>query len=401
MSDNVFNTYKNVKCAAPFSAIFIKKNHDNVIINPCCAMDHKSFSASLEQDKDLNYNFNKLIPIREEFISKSVAEMKDFKACGSCAILKEGQRLHYNHLASYDDTHNYVDEPKVKSVHLTFSNKCNLACRICGSSSSSLWAKEAYLNSSPNHQTIPVSNFIDQFLDTKSLFYKSLLKNIKDIKNFWFSGGEPFLHEEMWELLSHCESIDHLNLSIFYNTNGTVKFSKKEIQLLKKFQHISIEVSIDGLFDQAEYIRTGLDWNSWIRNFDEYYKEFKDTNIFLSVCITASVYNIYNLDEIYIYFKNKNIESVNINYVGPNSALSIARLPLHAKDYIKNKFVNNKNLTNVLTYLDSNESFDYNKVITTIENQESIALKYGLYKKFKPFEKLAPEWVKILKFQKA
>ena len=60
------------------------------------------------------------------------------------------------------------------------------------------------------------------------------------------------------------------NISIHYNTNGTIRPPKEIFDLWKEFKSCEVMFSIDGIFKKFEYIRSGAVWDEVWENFNHF-----------------------------------------------------------------------------------------------------------------------------------
>jgi MoaA/NifB/PqqE/SkfB family radical SAM enzyme len=113
-------------------------------------------------------------------------------------------------------------------LDLKLGNICNLKCRICGSWSSSKWAAEEldYLPKGLNRKEHIAYKWLKQGAwpqNQESNFWNNLKQLLPNIKYLEFTGGEPFLIQEHFDLLKFAvEQGYSKNIDIHYNTNGTV-----------------------------------------------------------------------------------------------------------------------------------------------------------------------------------
>ena len=112
-------------------------------------------------------------------------------------------------------------------------------------------------------------------------------------------GGEPFLSRH-WkpfvELLSQKCDISKVRLQI--NSNFSIFPKSNTIEVLKKFGHIDLRASVEATGKLAEYIRAGLQWTVFEKN----YNKWKDIsveypNIRLQIHMTNNVYSINKVSE--------------------------------------------------------------------------------------------------------
>ena len=126
-------------------------------------------------------------------------------------------------------------------IDLKLGNICNLKCRICGSWSSSKWAIEEmeYLPKGANKKDHIAYTWLKQgkWPEESPDFWENLKTLLPNIKYFEFTGGEPWLIEEHWELLKYAAKMGYSrNIDIHYkqglvlidSTGNSVKLINKE-----------------------------------------------------------------------------------------------------------------------------------------------------------------------------
>jgi MoaA/NifB/PqqE/SkfB family radical SAM enzyme len=393
-------TYKNVACIAPFSSLFINPNGQAF---PCCIYNY-SKSKSIDETKDQNWNFDHINKeIRQDFIAKGT-DIKTYDNCFGCSSnLNSGQYLQHNRESN--NNIDYIQTPTLTNLHLKFSNQCNLACRICESGCSNLLYTEDLLlvKNKIRPHILPILN---SSLNEDSVLFKSFKDNLHNLNTLYLSGGEPLLHDAVWKLLKLAKEQGYSkNISVKFNTNGTIKLNQEKYDILKSFKHVNVSVSMDGINEHAEYIRTNVAWDRWIENLLEYKKEFiNHSNLVLDIAITVSVYNVHIIDKIKDFFNSHGINSV-LNFLHEPDELCIRNLNQDVKDYIINKYTN---------LIKSDHGFYYNELIKfiSIENlisgkgivefidkKDNIVIANNLYKNYRAFRDVDPEWHNMLKVQ--
>ena len=136
--------------------------------------------------------------------------------------------------------------------HVDLGNECNLACKMClpqySSKVSSYYSKWNIINTSKhNNWTLdPVAwqNFLDSIAATPGL------------NRLHFMGGEPMLNKKFSELLDYLITNHRTSISISFVTNGTI-MRPNIIDQLKQFRSCDIEVSIESIHSNNDYIRQG------------------------------------------------------------------------------------------------------------------------------------------------
>lgn len=170
--------------------------------------------------------------------------------------------------------------PTILEVY--FKNTCNMACVYCGPHFSSRWEDE-------NRRFD--SNFGgDDRFDVRhsqdNPYYDQMVSNLwnyletndryKVLRRYHILGGEPFLLKELDDSINFWDQHPNLNLvfSIITNLNiPTERFAKyvnKFEQMVAdgKIWKFQITASLDGIGNEQEYARYGINLDLWQRNFE-------------------------------------------------------------------------------------------------------------------------------------
>lgn len=248
----------------------------------------------------------------------------------------------YEHEVTYDGRKPFNGLAKLE---LNLGNNCNIKCRTCHPSISSMWMKEAY---DLDHKTVisfkDYSNNMKKYhqqYDDDSSFWDDLIGNLSTIKQFDFYGGEPFLSKKMWEILQICVDKGYSQeIELHFNTNGTVWPDQTDI--FKNFKFVNLSFSIDGTKEKFEYMRYLAKWDEVQANM-ELARQHKDThgNMSISWCITLSTINIYDLPEILDeYYKNYTDFGMYLNLVHGPIHYNISKLPMYVRDKVIERLEN-------------------------------------------------------------
>ena len=235
-----------------------------------------------------------------------------------------------------------TDAKPLMFLDLKLGNICNLKCRICGSWSSSQFAVEELANLGPHEDR--KTNHHYQMLKQGAWprenpsFWKEIDQVVDQIRYIEFTGGEPFMIQEHFDMLQGL--IDRGiadNIEIHYNTNGT-QYPEDADAIWKHFKLVEIAFSIDDLSERFEYQRTNAVWKEvcrnigWFRTLREQY-----TNIQLQVCSTVNVFNVLYLEELAQWIAQQNFDYVYWNMMHEAYYFSISTLPADAKSAITTK----------------------------------------------------------------
>ena len=392
-------TYKDkIGCVAPFSSLFINPNSQAF---PCCIYNY-SKSKSIDETKDQNWNFDHINKeIRQEFIEKGT-DIKTYDNCFGCVSnLHSGQYLEHNREANINI--DYIQTPTLTNLHLKFSNQCNLACRICESGCSNLLYTEDLLlvENKIRKKVLPIS---ESSLNQDSILFKSFKDNLHNLNTLYLSGGEPLLHDAVWDLLKSIKDQGYSkNITLKFNTNGTIKLNQEKYDILKSFKQVNMFVSMDGIGKYAEYIRTNVNWDRWVENLQAYKEEFKShSSLFVAIVVTVSVYNVHIIDQIFTFFSKIGLSPI-LNYVHHAPELCIYNLGKEAKEYIINKYTSALKCNydyyyhEIMNFIKNPNTIDCNLIQDFIDKKDNVVLANSLYKNYRAFRDVDPEWYAMLK----
>ena len=94
--------------------------------------------------------------------------------------------------------------------------------------------------------------------------FQQVVTIVKNAKYVNFSGGEPLMMPAFYRLLDAMDS----DCIISINTNLT-RLTARTIESFKRFQRLSVSVSLDGVGSHQEYIRWGSNWTELDANINQ------------------------------------------------------------------------------------------------------------------------------------
>lgn len=291
--------------------------------------------------------------------------------CAKCWALEDvgAESLRLQEIRTEEfDSKSITDNPRIEQVFASLGNQCNLKCRTCGPSESSLWVKE-YNDTEGSFIKINQESEDSRFYEN---FSNEVVPNLKEII---FTGGEPFLLKSTTRILETLTS----DVSITIHTNATLP--KPEI--LNKFNDVNIVASIDGIGARFEYIRHPGNWSEVLNNLKEY------GNQLTAITCTVSAYNIWYIDEVEHLANELGVEFYAHILYTP-SYLSVHVLPLEIRNSICNKLSqsNSDQIQKILAHLQENKYENWNNFIKEIQKRD-------LYRK-ESFKDTFPEYYQIL-----
>ena len=204
-----------------------------------------------------------------------------------------------------------------KYVEVSFSNACNFKCSYCGPAYSSKWVEEIEkYGGYPTLDNFNETNWLvkenkmpikhSEYNPYVEAFWKWWPELYRDLHTFRITGGEPLMSKDTWDVLDYI--IEHPNpnkeLKLAINSNLGVpdKLVDKLIEKIKRIEdegrvkEIVIFTSTDTWGEQAEYIRTGLEFNRFWNNVNKLLTSLNRTNVtFMATYNALSVFNYHKL----------------------------------------------------------------------------------------------------------
>lgn len=182
----------------------------------------------------------------------------------------------------------YPDLSKIQMYDVKFSNKCNLACRMCSPEYSSKMATEQKLDLKYRR------------MGPETLKY--ITDGMADLVNLVFAGGDPSIISEVEHMCQLCIDNGYAkNIDLAFVSNG-LKRNEKLIELSQHFKTVHWTVSIDGIGAIQDYARYGSIWEEVDKN-TRHLAEMKQS---VSVNTVMTAYNIPYLHHICEYMIDLN-----------------------------------------------------------------------------------------------
>jgi MoaA/NifB/PqqE/SkfB family radical SAM enzyme len=229
-------------------------------------------------------------------------------------------------------------------LDLKLGNICNLKCRICGSWSSSKWAAEEleYMPKGFDKKQHIAYQWLKQGAwprNPETNFWDNLKQLLPNIKYLEFTGGEPWLIQEHFDLLEYAVAQGYSkNIDIHYNTNATQMPNEFDAKIWREFGRVDIAFSIDNVGTRFEYERYGANWNLANKIIDYvHYSQTTMSNITTQLCFTINIQNVYYLDELLLWADSKNFGSVYFNMMHNPEHMSIQQMTPQAQELVLNK----------------------------------------------------------------
>lgn len=222
--------YKN--CLALKNSIFIA--NEEKPYRPCCwfktyidATDINDYKQQLSE-LDLEYN------------------------CDYC--IKQDQGGSYSYRQMFSDQNELV-------ITASFDNICNLKCVTCTPNNSTQILAERFKfdeKVDAEYTRKYITEVVAKQAPKKIDFIKTTLANAKfDKLRFDILGGEPLINPAIFEFMDWLSEQPYAHqTTVALTTNGTT-YTDKLTRYLDVFKRVGVQLSIDGIGDEFEYLRFG------------------------------------------------------------------------------------------------------------------------------------------------
>jgi len=226
-----------------------------------------------------------------------------------------------------------VDEMKLLYVDYRFNNLCNFKCRICSPMYSSSLGSEFVSFSKIKMNVVK---------DQGDILYEEIKKQYPHVRKIYFAGGEPVMQHEHFQVLNDLVDLDRAkDVELIYSTNGS-KFKSgmgNMFDYWSKFKKVHLVFSIDGFRKQAEYWRSGTNWEeveSNIRSVKQY------NNIRAQIHSVVGWPNVFNWIEFIKYAIDTDLidklpNSVDVTPIDSPACFSLKVAPEFKKVAIRNE----------------------------------------------------------------
>jgi len=287
-------TKPDTLCMAPWTHTYLSPQTERRM---CCAS--REPAQNFEQYIDTASGTGKYIPITldEHWNSDHMRSVRrrmmagetlpECDVCNSKLLNTDVYRSYFNQLFG----HKYLDAMAMTDVtgfttmkpvswDYRFSNLCNFKCRMCGDMLSSAWESEQrqhqmidWTNPKNNWMKPEVKKEIEQFQDTQ--IEQEFADAVEEhrVEEVYWVGGEPLMYEQHWRYMKRIVELgDGPNVYARYNTNlSRVNYRGINLyrDILAGLRDWQICASIDGTGRIGEYIRSGLNFDEWLKNFTE------------------------------------------------------------------------------------------------------------------------------------
>lgn len=200
-------------------------------------------------------------------------------------------------------------------IDLRAGNLCNLKCRMCNPGNSSKIADEwRKLGENKKFQealgsySLTFKGEVDSKKtapdrdpwEKRDSFWADLRRWAPSLRKLYLTGGEPTLIANNWKLIDHLIEIGQAGkINLQFNINCT-HIPKSLINTFSHFEHVCLNLSLDGFQTVNDYIREPSRWRVVETNVLHLLESAKGRkNVAFRVTPVCQIYNILNLNDLF------------------------------------------------------------------------------------------------------
>jgi len=223
----------------------------------------------------------------------------------------------------------YVDKVNLKlRINGTY---CNLSCYMCIPYNSSTRRNEMNKIYPEGWDFFSSSKFESVKHKEYDMIVNDIIDNIEKVNKIHITGGEPLQLPKHWELIERIPPEHAKNIELVYDTNLTeLRYKNHSVfEIEDKFKSVIWGVSCDHYQDKLSWIRYPIQ----VKQFEKNLKEMLDNGFRIDLNCTISILNIFDLWNIYKYYRDNFGLHMNFNsIVNTPNFLSIKNLPRKTKN---------------------------------------------------------------------
>jgi organic radical activating enzyme len=176
----------------------------------------------------------------------------------------------------------YQKDVNLRTLEISFDRTCQFACSYCNPAFSSSWVRDIHrhgayhglVSDGRNHFTHEHSssqlysvNEINPYVEAFFEWWETDLH--QTLQELRITGGEPLMSGHTWKLIEWFKANQgrsQTRLAINSNLGFSTERLQEFIEAIRPLPHVEVYTSNEAVYQQAEYIRDGLDYQQWYNN---------------------------------------------------------------------------------------------------------------------------------------
>ncbi len=226
-----------------------------------------------------------------------------------------------------------LPRPRLRFLHITFSNICNLRCRMCGEFASTAWYADAAALREGDVLSAPLAP-----AQPLEALLRELDPVLEDVAQIHISGGEPLLDPRHYAFLEHLLRRGLTGIGLSYNTNlSSLRHQRWDVaELWGRFAEVAVGASFDAMGRRGEYLRKGLRWDAAVDNWRRLRRECP--RVQLAVRPTVTIFNALHLPDFHREWIDGGLardEEFRLSFLTAPRHYSLQALPPRLKDRVR------------------------------------------------------------------
>jgi hypothetical protein len=308
------------------------------VVKPCCWI------------KDIKFDINDHDAIKQGF--KRLNAINDWiPECSYCYDLEaagtQSPRTQFNHDKIYSGSSVIGD---VVKLELQLDEDCNAACIMCSGFNSTTWQK--YTENTVKSKKIKIHH--KTTVEDRIAAVEATI-DFETVRQIHFFGGEPFNTDTHLRIIKQVKHPESTNL--VYVSNCSVFPDDETIELWKRFRHVNLAASIDGIGDHFNYIRWPLQWHQVEDNMRKY-RDMLGTGFEMNPSFTGSPLNLFYIDR-YVEWSTRFFAGSRVDgsrwFMNPHPVVGVMNLqsvPDSLKAAITDKFTSDSRIVKIIEQFD-------------------------------------------------
>ena len=227
------------------------------------------------------------------------------------------------------------------TLEVMFDRTCNFACSYCNANFSTTWERDIKKHGNYDLETSGGGAFKHDgtanncYEKTENPYIKAFWEwwpeLSKELRTLRVTGGEPLMSTDVWKLIDlFAEEKYQFELGINTNLGAKKSIIDRLIERSHDINNLTLFTSMETTGAQAEYIRDGLNYESWCENVERILGESNVKRIVVMMTINAMcLFNITDfMDQVMVWKqKYRNRISMSINFLRFPAFQSLTVLP--------------------------------------------------------------------------
>ena len=297
----------------------------DILVKPCC-------SLRPQDPKDFQLDTG----TAEKNIARMAQEFKQGQWPIECQVChqEEDQGMVSERLRAFEANIARPDAMSaIRHIHLKFSNLCNMACRVCTTTESTLYGRTV----ETQDPSVFTQADITQHRDWSMLLdYIECRILASDPIKICLVGGETTLAPGVQVLAQWLIDRGHIKRVEFVFSSNCLNMPDRLLDLLAQSAGVVIAASLDSTHDNFHYVRWPGTWQRATATVDKIlaYRREHNVDITLQISPNFNINNIFYLDDFLDYWSDHEYDSMMVFNVYAPEVFRVDTLPAYMRPAI-------------------------------------------------------------------